>query len=79
MRVFTAARLERNAHRMRCRAETDKPETLAIARLFQWVAAAAFVSDVIVTPSAIFSSLILRGAPRQGSLASPSDHLAANR
>src|SRR5712671_894635 len=55
-----------NARQMRCTVETDKPEALAIERVLQWVAAAGIVSHVVVTTSAIFSSPILRGAPRAG-------------
>jgi hypothetical protein len=52
---------------------------LAIDRVLQCVAVAGIFSSVVVTTSAIFSSLILRVAPGRGSSSKSSSRFAANR
>src|SRR3974377_1455960 len=49
-----------NARQMRCTVEIDKPEALAIERVLQWVAAGGIGPQVLVPPSGIFASPLLR-------------------
>jgi hypothetical protein len=59
--------------------QMDTPDVLAIERVLQCIALAGIVSSVFVTTSVIFSTSILRGAPRRGSSSRPSKRFLANR
>jgi hypothetical protein len=68
-----------NAFQIRCTVDGASPDARAMPRELQCVLPTGSVSSVVVTTSATFCSVMVRGAPDRGSSRRPSKRFSAKR